>query len=131
MSRSRTGRLYSVGAACAGLVVMVAAASGQSPEPPQPAAPPQQEIRAESRVTSEHAVTIKGQRVPYRATAGTQPVWNAEGRAVASLFYVFYERTDVKDRTAPAPGHLLQRRPRLGLRLDAHRVHRTEVPRGG
>jgi carboxypeptidase C (cathepsin A) len=100
MSRTRIGRLYSVGAACAGLVFMAGAASGQSPEPPRPAAPPQQEIRAESGVTSEHAVTIKGQRVPYRATAATQPVRGADGTPIASVFYVFYERTDVKDRVA-------------------------------
>ncbi len=40
-------------------------------------------------------VTIKGQKVPYKVTASTQPVWNEEGKAVAGLFYVYYERTDV------------------------------------
>lgn len=47
----------------------------------------------------ESTVTIKGQRVPYRATAATQPVWNADGEEIASLFYVYYERTDVRDKT--------------------------------
>ena len=55
-------------------------------------------LAAESAVTTNHEVTVKGQRFPYRATAGTQPVWNEDGDAIASLFYVYYERTDVEDR---------------------------------
>jgi len=53
----------------------------------------------DTTITSMHEVTIGGERVPYRATAGTQPVWNDEGHPAASLFYVFYERTDVDDMT--------------------------------
>ena len=55
-------------------------------------------IEIESAVSSEHTVTIKGQRVPYKATAGTQPVWDSDGEVIASLFYVYYERTDVRDK---------------------------------
>jgi carboxypeptidase C (cathepsin A) len=68
-------------------------------QPAEKALEPVQEIRAESKVTSDHTVTVNGQRVPYRATAGTQPVWSPEGKAIASVFYVYYERTDVQDRT--------------------------------
>lgn len=50
---------------------------------------------ADTTIVTSHEVTIKGQRVPYRATAGTQPVWDADGMPVASLFYTFYERTGV------------------------------------
>ena len=50
-------------------------------------------------ITSEHTVTIGGQRVPYRASAGNQPVLDADGDPIASLFYVYYERSDVSDRT--------------------------------
>ncbi|MFO7867023.1 MAG: carboxypeptidase [Candidatus Aminicenantes bacterium] len=57
------------------------------------------EVKPESAVTTEHTVMIKGQRVPYQATAGTQPVWDENGKVIASVFYVFYQRTDVKDRT--------------------------------
>lgn len=57
------------------------------------------EVQPESSVTTEHTVTIKGRQVPYRATAGTQPVWDENGKVIASVFYVFYERTDIKDRT--------------------------------
>jgi carboxypeptidase C (cathepsin A) len=57
------------------------------------------EILLDTAVTSNHVVTIKGQRVPYRATAGNQPVWNSENQPIASVFYTYYERTDVRDRT--------------------------------
>jgi carboxypeptidase C (cathepsin A) len=53
----------------------------------------------DTAVTSEHSVTIGGQRVPYRATAGHQPVLDGEGEPIASLFYVYYERSDIRDRT--------------------------------
>jgi carboxypeptidase C (cathepsin A) len=52
----------------------------------------------ESAVTTQHTVTIKGQRVPYTATAGTLPVYDSEGKAVAAVFYVYYERSDVTDK---------------------------------
>src|SRR5690606_38493705 len=56
-------------------------------------------IVLDTAITTEHTVTIKGQRVPYRATAGNQPVWDANGKPIASVFYVYYERSDVRDRT--------------------------------
>ena len=56
-------------------------------------------LPAESAVNSTGQVTIKGKVVPYKVTAGTQPVFNAEGKASASLFYTYYERTDVTDKS--------------------------------
>ncbi|MCE2995422.1 MAG: S10 family peptidase [Cyclobacteriaceae bacterium] len=56
-------------------------------------------LPAESAVNSTGQVTIKGKVVPYKVTAGTQPVWNAEGKPSASLFYTYYERTDVSDKS--------------------------------
>ncbi|RYY57375.1 MAG: carboxypeptidase [Chitinophagaceae bacterium] len=50
-------------------------------------------------VTTSHEVTIKGSRFPYKATAGTMPVWDEEGKTIAGLFYTYYERSDVKDRS--------------------------------
>ena len=50
-------------------------------------------------VTTEHAVTIKGQRIPYKAVAGSIPVWSDSGRLVAGVFYTYYERSDIKDRS--------------------------------
>jgi carboxypeptidase C (cathepsin A) len=56
-------------------------------------------LPAESAVNSTGQVTIKGKVVPYKVTAGTQPVWNAEGKPSASLFYTYYERSDVSDKS--------------------------------
>ncbi len=52
----------------------------------------------DTSVVSFHEVSIKGQRVLYKATCGTQPVWNEDGKPIASLFYTYYERTDVVNR---------------------------------
>ncbi|MCH7680919.1 carboxypeptidase [candidate division KSB1 bacterium] len=58
------------------------------------------ELETESAVMTQHEVMVKGKRFPYQATAGTQPVWDKDGKAIASLFYTYYERTDIKDRAA-------------------------------
>ncbi|MCH7403521.1 S10 family peptidase [Belliella kenyensis] len=56
------------------------------------------QIEIESAVVTNDEVTINGKRVPYKATAGTMPVWNDEGKPIASLFYTYYERSDVSDK---------------------------------
>lgn len=56
------------------------------------------EIPVESAVTTTHEVTIKGKKVPFSATVGTQPVWAQDGHPIATLFYTYYERTDVKNK---------------------------------
>lgn len=53
----------------------------------------------DSVVKTNHEVTIRGKKVPYQAQTGTQPVWNDEGKVIAGVFYTYYERTDVKDKT--------------------------------
>ena len=50
-------------------------------------------------VTTENTVTIKGMKIPYKAIAGTIPVWNDSGKVIAGVFFTYYERTDVKDRS--------------------------------
>ena len=52
----------------------------------------------ESAVTTNHTATVKGKQFAYTATAGTQPVWDNEGNVIASLFYTYYQRDNVKDR---------------------------------
>ena len=54
-------------------------------------------ISADSFVLTEHKTQINGKRIEYSATTGTQPVWDEKGKAVATLFYTYYKRTDVKD----------------------------------
>jgi|TARA_R100000963_G_C4644869_1_gene108874 carboxypeptidase C (cathepsin A) len=49
--------------------------------------------------TTEHQVTVKGKKVPYTTTIGNQPVWDDSGKPIASLFYTYYERSDVKDKS--------------------------------
>src|SRR5690349_1331228 len=56
-------------------------------------------LQAESTVTSTGQLMIKGKNVPYKVTAGTQPVWDKDGKVIASLFYTYYERTDVADKS--------------------------------
>ena len=55
-------------------------------------------LNIDSAVVTHHEVTIKGQRVPYTATAGTMPVWDKDGKPIAGVFYTYYERSDVKDQ---------------------------------
>lgn len=54
----------------------------------------------DTAVVHQDVVTINGARVPYDVTTGTQPVWDESGHPVASLFYVYYQRSDVSDRTS-------------------------------
>lgn len=55
------------------------------------------EIPIESSVVTNHETVIKGERVIYSATAGTQPVWNTNGQPIATLFYTYYKRTDIEN----------------------------------
>ena len=55
-------------------------------------------LPVDTAITTQHEVVIRGERVPYRATVGTLPVFGPEGEPIASLLYTFYERTDVTDR---------------------------------
>lgn len=57
-------------------------------------------VVVDSFVTTKNTITIKGQTVPYTAKTGTLPVWDENGKPVASVFYTYYERSDVKDRAS-------------------------------
>ncbi len=59
-------------------------------------------IPADETIITNHTVTIKGKAVPYKATTGTQPVWNEDGKAIAAVHFTYYERSDVKN-TARRP----------------------------
>jgi carboxypeptidase C (cathepsin A) len=56
-------------------------------------------LRVESSVTTKHQIKINGKKINYSATAGTQPVWDEKDIPVASLFYTYYQRTDIKDNS--------------------------------
>lgn len=57
-------------------------------------------VIVDSSVTIKNTVTIKGQTVPYTAKSGTLPIWDENGKPIASVFYTYYERSDVKDRAS-------------------------------
>jgi len=50
-------------------------------------------------VTKNASVNINGVNIPYKVTASTTPVWDENGKAMAGIFTVFYERTDVADKS--------------------------------
>lgn len=57
------------------------------------------QLKADDKVVTRHQASVNGVDFPYSATAGTMPVFDAEGHAIASLFYTYYQRTDVKDQS--------------------------------
>jgi carboxypeptidase C (cathepsin A) len=71
----------------------------RGPTTPVAADNPVIRVPADSAITRQGQVTIRGERVPYTVTTGTQPVWDEAGQPIASVFYVYYERSDIRDRT--------------------------------
>src|SRR5690606_30688137 len=59
----------------------------------------ERQIEIDSKVITEHKTEVKGKRFSYSATTGTQPVWDDEGNPTATLFYTYYQRSDIKDRS--------------------------------
>ncbi|HET6768031.1 MAG TPA: carboxypeptidase, partial [Chitinophagaceae bacterium] len=57
-------------------------------------------LNPDHSITTEHSVTVKGVKVPYKAVAGTIPVYNDSGKVVAGVFFTYYERSDIKDKTS-------------------------------
>ncbi|MEM6701939.1 MAG: carboxypeptidase [Acidobacteriota bacterium] len=58
---------------------------------------PERKLPADMKMSREAEVTIRGEKVPYKVTLGTQPVYGQHGKTIASLHYTFYERTDMGD----------------------------------
>src|SRR5271154_6523448 len=56
-------------------------------------------LQVDSSVVTKHSVTIKGKVIPYTATAGSMPIWDEDGRPVAGVFYTYYERDDIADKS--------------------------------
>lgn len=51
----------------------------------------------EKSSVTEHTIRIGGATIPYKATAGTILLKDDKGEPTASMFYVAYTRSDVKD----------------------------------
>ncbi len=59
----------------------------------------ERKITVDQKTLTKHSTKINGTKIKYTATTGTQPVWDEEGNATASLFYTYYQRSDVKDNS--------------------------------
>ena len=55
------------------------------------------ELPVDTIVITNHTTTIKGEKISYQAQTGTQPVWDIDGNPIASLFYTYYKRTNIKN----------------------------------
>lgn len=55
--------------------------------------------QADTAVVTKHQLTANGQRFSYTAKVGTQPVWNGDGKTIATVHYSYYTRDDVQDRS--------------------------------
>lgn len=59
---------------------------------------------ADSTIMSNHKITVKGQVISYKATTGTQPVWDEKGEPNAAVHFTYYERTGLtEDERAVRP----------------------------
>ncbi|SNR16939.1 S10 family peptidase [Tenacibaculum jejuense] len=52
-------------------------------------------IPTDTTVVTYHNAMINGKKITYKAQTGTQPVFDANGATKATLFYTYYQRTDV------------------------------------
>ena len=55
-------------------------------------------IPKDTMVVTNHTTTIKNIPISYKATTGTQPVWSKKGEPIATLYYTYYERSNVKNK---------------------------------
>ncbi|NVJ89772.1 MAG: carboxypeptidase [Flavobacteriaceae bacterium] len=54
-------------------------------------------IPIDTMVVTTNSVVIKGKNIPYTATTGMQPVFDDNGKIIATLYYTYYKRSDVKN----------------------------------
>lgn len=59
----------------------------------------ERKIPINTLVITQDEVVIKGKKIPYTAEAGMQPIWGKDDNPAATLFYTYYQRSDVKDKT--------------------------------
>jgi carboxypeptidase C (cathepsin A) len=52
-----------------------------------------------TKSVTQHTITVNGKTFPYEATAGTLILKDDDGNPRASMFYVAYTRSDVKDES--------------------------------
>ena len=55
-------------------------------------------IPLDTTIVTTNEVSVNGQKITYKATTGMQPVWDDHGEIIASLYFTYYQRTNVKNR---------------------------------
>ena len=55
-------------------------------------------IPLDTSIVTTNEVSVNGQKITYKATTGMQPVWDDHGEVIASLYFTYYQRTNVKNR---------------------------------
>jgi carboxypeptidase C (cathepsin A) len=54
-------------------------------------------LPVDTTIVTNYNATIDGKTFAYTATTGFQPVWDENGKPIASLYYTYYKRSDVKN----------------------------------
>ncbi len=54
-------------------------------------------IPVDTQVVTKHSINIGGKPVAYTAEVGMQPVWDKDGKPVATLHYTYYRRDGIKE----------------------------------
>ena len=55
-------------------------------------------IPIDTVVVTTSTATVKNMTFSYTASTGTQPVWNDKNEPIATLFYTYYERNNIKEK---------------------------------
>jgi carboxypeptidase C (cathepsin A) len=80
------------------LCLGILGAPGRAQGPPDPAKGERKtEAARESLVDSDHTITVNGVKLAYRATAGTLPLKEEDGKVLANMFFVAYTKAGVDD----------------------------------
>ncbi len=58
-------------------------------------------IPVDTMVVTHHETTINSKKISYTATTGMQPVWDEEGKPVATLYYTYYKKDGEKNANRP------------------------------
>lgn len=53
---------------------------------------------ADTSIVTKHQITANGQSFSYTATAGQQPVWDENGKVLATVHFTYYTRDNVNNR---------------------------------
>lgn len=56
------------------------------------------QIPVDTTIITKHNTTVKGVSFSYTAETGMQPIWADDGNPIATLFYTYYTRDNVKNR---------------------------------